>query len=644
MKQYSIKNITRAALLILCLSACQDDFLDPDPLSLYEPTQTFTTEAGLTAAMATCDNHLKNYWTNTNPIDLMLPLQSESMFSDIAVGSKTDDAYAFIDINERFTPSTGFFNDDRNRLVIFWGETYNGIKYANTIIDFAPKVESLDEETKREYIGRAYFHRAFRYMALCFQFGNVPLVSRIIDAPKQDYKSTKRAAIIEMITRDMEKAVQWVPEQSDMTYIGMINKAACRQLLIKCYLANGEFQKAKLQADTLIDHSGYKLMTNNFGTFVNPNPKTWNITENVIWDLHRPENKAIAANKEALFVMPNRYGYDSGKRVRLMRNVLPWWNAGTNVTPDNKTAVQRYALTDKLYEDSLDYNRAFGRGVGVTRPTYWAEKSMWYLNGRLDEGDLRHSNKVGNWVNMEDMRYNVAASAWHGHYLMKTYTDEQGNTKTLCTDTLRNWFGWPQYKTWLESPDDEAANLNNYQGGYGDIYCYRLAETYLLRAEAKFYLGDPTAVDDVNAIRLRANCEELYTTVGIDEIADERARELYMEEWRFTELNRMSWCLALSGKTDNTGTIYDKDHLSENSFWWHRICQYNNYYNKNENVKIKGRKYTMGAHNYCWPIPQTAIDANRLGQLYQNPGYDGYDASIEMWDNWQDAVADEYVE
>ena len=25
----------------------------------------------------------------------------------------------------------------------------------------------------------------------------------------------------------------------------------------------------------------------------------------------------------------------------------------------------------------------------------------------------------------------------------------------------------------------------------------------------------------------------------------------------------------------------------------------------------------------------------------QNYGYDGYDPSVEMWDNWEDAVADE---
>jgi hypothetical protein len=51
----------------------------------------------------------------------------------------------------------------------------------------------------------------------------------------------------------------------------------------------------------------------------------------------------------------------------------------------------------------------------------------------------------------------------------------------------------------------------------------------------------------------------------------------------------------------------------------------------------------MDAHNIYLPIPKWAIDANRDGKLRQNPGYDGYDASVPMWETWQDAVADEDV-
>lgn len=49
----------------------------------------------------------------------------------------------------------------------------------------------------------------------------------------------------------------------------------------------------------------------------------------------------------------------------------------------------------------------------------------------------------------------------------------------------------------------------------------------------------------------------------------------------------------------------------------------------------------MNKHNLFWPIPNSAITANKDGQLFQTYGYNGYNASTPEWDNWEDAVADE---
>ncbi|MGE4587635.1 MAG: RagB/SusD family nutrient uptake outer membrane protein, partial [Mangrovibacterium sp.] len=234
---------------LIIVSGCSEDFLDPDPLSFYEPTKTFSTESGLESALAMADRHLRTYWSYYSTQDLSLPISSEYMFSDLAVAGKTDDGNIFIDIATRLTPSDGLHNNNTNRLSYFWGETYTGIKYANTVISFIDDVEGMDEAIKNEFRGRAYFHRAFRYLALSFQFKDVPLVTKILEVPKTNYQSTRREAILEKITEDMEKAVQWVPEQSEMELIGMINKGACRQLLIKCYLATGQWDKAIAEAD-----------------------------------------------------------------------------------------------------------------------------------------------------------------------------------------------------------------------------------------------------------------------------------------------------------------------------------------------------------------------------------------------------------
>jgi hypothetical protein len=633
-------SIPKAFLIIIAIVAafpgCKKDFLKPDPLSFYEPTATFTTRSGLDATLALCDRHLRGYWSYFQTRDLSLPISSEYMMSDMAVAGKTDDGAIFADIATRLTPSDGLYQNDVNMLGYFWNETYNGIKYANTITTFIDNVPGLDEATKHEYLGRAYFHRAFRYLALCFQFKDVPLVSKILSVPKQNYKSTSREAILEMITKNMEDAVQWVPEQKNMTYTGMVNKGACRQLLIKCYLATSQWDKAIEQANILINNSGYSLMKTTFGTFENPMPSTWPITRNVIWDLHRPVNKSIAANKEAILVMPNRDGTDAAIKLRTMRNWGPFWNTSTLKSPSGKS-MQSYATSSASYNKALDFNSSVGRGIAAIRPTYFAQHGLWSVNGIEDIADLRHNSSVGNWGRMDSLKYNDPSDSYYGKNL-RLYN---GST-LLCTDTIRDWFDWPHYKVFVTDPDHVGiASSNNNRGGAADWYCYRLAETYLLRAEAEFYKGDiAAATDDVNTLRKRAQCSELYSTVTIGDIVNERARELWMEEWRHMELSRISYSLALSGKADEWGNTYNVNTLSDNSYWYQRVQHYSDYYNKN-NVVVKGRYYTMAPHNIYFPIPQSAIDANLYGKLRQNPGYDRYDSGVEVWTNWEDAVADE---
>ncbi|SDJ93967.1 Starch-binding associating with outer membrane [Pedobacter sp. ok626] len=623
-------------LSVTFISGCKKGFLKPDPLSFYEPEITFSSRAGLDATIAMSDRHLRTYWSHLTTRDISVPISTEYMLSDLAVSGKTDDGNIFADVATRLTPTDGMFDNDVNMISFFWGETYNGIKYANTITSFIDNVPGLDQATKQEYLGRAYFHRSFRYLALCFQFKDVPLVTKIISVPKQNYKTTSREAILEMITSDMEKAVAWVPEQSKMAYIGMINKGACRQLLLKCYLATGQWDKAIAQADTLINRSGYALMNANFGTFDNPSPVAWPITRNVIWDLHRPANKAIAANKEAVLVMPNREGTDATIRYKSMRNWGPMWNQAPLKSPSGKVLLS-VGKTDSKYRAEYDINGAVGRGLGMIRPTHFAQFGLWSVNRINDATDLRHNSAVGNWATMEMLKYNDPTDTYYGQNL-RLYN---GNT-LLCTDTIRSWFNWPHYKIYIEDPVFQATPTSNRNdGGAADWYCYRLAETYLLRAEAQFYKGNVgAATEDVNVIRRRAQCSQLYTSVNIGDIVNERARELYMEEWRHMELSRISYSLALSGKTDEWGNTYNVNTLANNSYWYQRIQHYNDYYNKNK-VAVRNRNYTITPYNIYWPIPQNAINSNLYGKLRQNFGYNGFDTGVEMWTKWQDAVADE---
>ena len=646
------KGVVCAAAVGMLMS-CSDDYLAQDPLSFYEPAATYSTESGLQAAMAVCDRHLRYLYTSGNGNNS--PLTSDYIFSDIGIYGKTDANATDLqdDLAHKIQPTSGLLgNGDGNHIQWIWDESFNALKYANTVLSYIDDVTTLSDEVRNAYKGRAYFHRAITYYNLVFWFGDLPLITRIIDVPKQNYKSTKKEAILKMLVHDLEFAVQHVPLQKDMEYYGMVNREACMHLLAKCYLAVGEYKKAEDMATQLISSTGHELMTQPFGND-NPggNAQTWKITRNVIWDLHRAENKIGAANKELIMGIPNM-SEQALVAFTAMRIFGPFWN-GNITDPAGQTAANRPARNASDYDPANSWVEVLGRGIATMRLSDFAQNGLWYINGEMDCQDMRHNSEIGNWVNMTDLTYNNAKSPeWKGKHF-QLYSDEG---KLLCTDTIRSWFDHPLYKVFYnDAVADANPSANEWQGARagsnGNMYLFRLAETYLLRAEAKLYQGNATgAAEDVNVVRRRANAKYMYTTVNIGDIANERARELFLEEFRDVELTRISMCLAKSGVQDEWGNTYgdnwDKQSGTDaagGSYWYQRCIKYS-FYNRGYTIssgRATALNYTMDKRNLFWPIPNSAITANNKAPLAQNYGYDGYDASILVFDNWEDAVADE---
>ncbi len=75
-----------------------------------------------------------------------------------------------------------------------------------------------------------------------------------------------------------------------------------------------------------------------------------------------------------------------------------------------------------------------------------------------------------------------------------------------------------------------------------DWYMIRIAETYLLRAEARLAQGNKSgAAEDINVLRNRAGAKPCTAAdIDIDYILDERVRELFGEEQRWVTLSRLS--------------------------------------------------------------------------------------------------------
>src|SRR5690606_17846047 len=118
----------------------------------------------------------------------------------------------------------------------------------------------------------------------------------ILSGAKLDFQTHSRSAILKKLQSDMEFAVQWMPVS---TQPGIPSKGAGDHLLTKIYLANMEFDKAIESASRVIN-GPYKLMTERFGIDA-ADPR-----KNVIWDLHRPENKNISQNTETILAFVDR--------------------------------------------------------------------------------------------------------------------------------------------------------------------------------------------------------------------------------------------------------------------------------------------------------------------------------------------------
>lgn len=117
-----------------------------------------------------------------------------------------------------------------------------------------------------------------------------------------------------------------------------------------------------------------------------------------------------------------------------------------------------------------------------------------------------------------------------------------------------------------------------YTNQFGNIPLIRLAEMYLIRAEANYREGTAvgaTPLEDINTVRSRANAA-LLQSVDLEDILNERELELAFEGFLIHDLRRTERPVG--------DLPYDDDNLT-------------------------------------FPIPQREIDVNPL--LVQNPGYSG---------------------
>jgi starch-binding outer membrane protein, SusD/RagB family len=532
-----LTRITAILLLFAFLNACDQELLDEKPLSSLNTDIVLTSRNGfqnyLTALVLSARNELTNgdnfyrYVNNT----------------DVASSAGAEYAGTY-DWNNQITPTTGFVR-------YFWDWGYQEmILRANTIIEYASKPELAhiweSDSERNAVIAEARFFRAYTYNALANIYGGVPIVDEIFASPKFDFVRNTRQQVYAFAKDDLEYASQWLPPT--VIQEGRIVKAAADHLLSEVYISLEEYDNAIASATDVINSGLYQLMTTRFGSEKDS-------PGDVFSDLFRDGNQnRSSGNLESIYVWQIEENTLGGGGTVGNSNIRNWAPHLANIKDPNGVP--------QLVADSL------GRGVGRSRLSNHAAYGVWADNGA---NDMRNSK-----YNMRRVfYYNNPASA---------YFLQPIEPKTVREDTMRNIYPYSR------KVDGKALNDNAASGRTAkDVMVFRLAETYLLRAEAHMKNGDPDlAAADINTVRNRANADPIGAgDVTMDYILDERIRELLVEEPRRRTLIR-------------TGKLVE------------RVRQYD--------ILVESRNSIEDFHEF-FPIPQTAIDANFAAEMKQNPGY-----------------------
>ncbi len=543
------------AALLLVATSCKDDFLDEKPLDFLSNVNAYDTYEGLNATV----NNL--YWFARR----IFYDRDESRPFDFIYG--TDLVYDGQSSTNRHTNMVAAYDPTSDIPATHWDNLYTMVVESNIVISRTP-IADVTEDQKTELLAQARFFRAFAYRALVYIWGGVPLVTEEITEPRTDFVRASKEEVLNQIIEDLVYASENLPGITEVQD-GKLNNLAAEHLLSEVYLAAGRPQDAVDAASVVIDDPATALMQDRFGSRADETPG------DVYWDLFRMNNQnRSSGNTEGLWVIQFETDVLGGSTVSGTRNgsyMLERQHAPfiRNVRINGETPFlwPRSAYTG-------------GRGIGWAVPTYHFTNEIWESDF---DTDMR--NKNNNFVR-EFVADNPNSSLFG--QTISTEKVYEG------VDTTRDFYAYQsKVTTPFNHPDGlydnkELGTLKSSAGAtYTDQYMFRLAETYLLRAEAYMDLGNNTeAANDINVVRSRAKASPVAPgDVDIDYILDERMRELGVEEKRRLTLMRL-------------GLLYD------------RVKEYNPYY-ADEVLP----KYNL------WPIPAAEIERNIDADLEQNPGY-----------------------
>ncbi|MGJ8667162.1 MAG: RagB/SusD family nutrient uptake outer membrane protein [Patiriisocius sp.] len=539
-----MKNILLIAIAVLSLSACSD-YIEEENLS-NENANYYGTEAGFNLLVNANYGQLRNIYGR----DAYMFCAGTDLYA-VGQGRGTEP--------EGLSQYTQL-NSSSQGIDELYQACYQAIRTANTGLYYGDIVENNEGIDVSTLTGEIKYLRANAYFLLVQSFGGVGLVTEYSEIPVLSFDRNSAEEVYNQIILDLTDALNTV---ADGAYMGRVNKRAVQHLLAKVYLTrayesfgdSGDFATAASYAEDAI--AGQALSPSFTDLWFPQEDNTNDFDPEILF--------SVQFDPSSVSVDPTGLGH---KQANWFSSYL----GGSEVAGDAPWRSYTLLATDFALSLFIEEDERYDA-------TFMTE-ALWRYYGHFDgnnpTGRVRHYY-VPQWVTQPEIDAYIAQNPETEIHLYGTY-----GAGVVSSD----------YQTIpAKKFDDPLAPFeNDARVSTRDIVLSRLGDTYLIAAEAYLATNPGMGLNRLNAVRERAGLTTPLSTYDIDDLLDERARELFGEYHRWFDLKR-------TGKLVERASLYNY------------LIDQGNFAGANGQLKI------------LRPIPQSALDLNQGNNYPQNPAY-----------------------
>jgi hypothetical protein len=531
-------------LTLVGFNSCTEEFVDIQPLSFVTVENYYKTPEEAETALNGVYNILSagdvqgfgNQSTYSRQLMIML-----NGGTDEAIVPNTFINPNYVEFGTaNFTPLSLFINES-------WVFFYSGINRANVLLDRIDQIEGFEGNRKNEIIAEARVLRGYYHMILSMMHGGIPVYDDVGQNPEKPRNNIQE--VYSLILADFEFGYQTLQDRAPVQ--GRANKWTAAGLLAKAHTYLASAKNNGLQA------------------FIDVNSFDW-------VDVNEHYQKALGYTQEIIggsgYFLTENYDYLFRENTKAQQYEEVLLAAEASSDPSNRVSN----IIVNAFVPQGNFNLR-GGGFGWFRPTS-------ELYNKYIEGDLRRDHNItGNMVTDDDefiegVRY----------FVPRPLPNMQ--VGFACIGKYR------MIDPALKSLPNFASNIN--------LPLVRYADILLLHAESQYFLGNESgARATLSLVRARAvteniSLEELNANYQranfVDELLDERSRELCFESWRRIDLARFNRFDQVINSLSTTDGFYNSNTVEPLQSNW-----------KPERV--------------WFPIPTIQLDLN--SNLIQNSGY-----------------------